>query len=406
MGIDPWGELQDIQEQQTENSSDPASARVAEGENVNFSVMGVARAGSAGTDSAADYTWTITSTGSTMYYGPQSTISGSTIQSINAGAQWVFSVDDSSSGMIIGQPVASSGSYCFFANTNPLTIRVATSLNFNSHDYSTIYVNGYISSHLYLLYKNNSVRYMIEPKTFQLMVNGSPYGDVMDYGTGFDIELDVESLGGITSLGFYFYYPTYTTSFSQGGTTSKVSLGYWLDASTLSFSTQDVSSGLLASILAWLSNILDAIVSLPGRVASAISNVLQSLFVPSQEDFINLKTQYETLLEERLGFIWQAGEWVVTFGQSILTAVQGGNEYTFTFPGISFPMNGTTYVLAEPVQVSLQNAFFDVVRPVLGTIVAIVCVVAFINTARYMIAAVVSGATYFEFLKGRRHDDN
>lgn len=406
MGIDPWGELQDIQEQQTENSSDPASARVAEGENVNFSVMGVARAASAGTDSAADYTWTITSTGSTMYYGPQSTISGSTIQSINAGAQWVFSVDDSSSGMIIGQPVASSGSYCFFANTNPLTIRVATSLNFNSHDYSTIYVNGYISSHLYLLYKNNSVRYMIEPKTFQLMVNGSPYGDVMDYGTGFDIELDVESLGGITSLGFYFYYPTYTTSFSQGGTTSKVSLGYWLDASTLSFSTQDVSSGLLASILAWLSNILDAIVSLPGRVASAISNVLQSPFVPSQEDFINLKTQYETLLEERLGFIWQAGEWVVTFGQSILTAVQGGNEYTFTFPGISFPMNGTTYVLAEPVQVSLQNAFFDVVRPVLGTIVAIVCVVAFINTARYMIAAVVSGATYFEFLKGRRHDDN
>lgn len=238
------------------------------------------------------------------------------------------------------------------------------------------------------------------------MVNGSPYGEIMDYGTGFDIELDVESLGGITSLGFYFYYPTYTTSFSQGGDSSKVSLGYWLDASTLSFSTQDVSSGLLASILAWLSNILDAIVSLPGRIASAISNVLQSLFVPSQEDFTNLKMQYETLLEERLGFIWQAGEWVVTFGQSILTAVQGGNEYTFTFPGISFPMNGTTYVLAEPAQVSLQNGFFEVVRPVLGTIVAIICVIAFVNTAEDMVAAVVSGATYFEYLKGRREDDN
>lgn len=406
MGIDPWGDLQDIQEQQAENSSDLASARVAEGENVNFPVMGVARAASPGTDSAADYTWTITSTGSPMYYGPESTISGSTIQSISPGAQWVFSVNDSSSGMIIGQPYNVASSYCFFANTKPLTMRIATSLNFNPHDYSTIYVNGYISSHLYLLYKNNSIRYSIEPKTFQLMVNGSPYGEIMDYGTGFDIELDVESLGGISSLGFYFYYPTYTTSFSQGGGSSKVSLGYWLDASTLSFSTQDVSSGLLASILAWLSNILDAIVSLPGRVASAISNVLQSLFVPSQEDFTNLKTQYETLLEERLGFIWQAGEWVVTFGQSILTAVQGGNEYTFTFPGISFPMNGTTYVLAEPAQVSLQNAFFDVVRPVLGTIVAMVCVVAFVHTAEDMVTAVVSGATYFEFLKGRREGDN
>lgn len=406
MGIDPWGDLQEIQEQQAENEQNQDLIQAPEDEIMQFSANDIAMAASAGSESAADYTWTITSTGSPMYYGASSTISGGTNQCINPGAQWVFSINDSSAGMIIGSPYSASSSYCFFANTKPLTMRIATSVNFNAHDYSTIYVNGYISSHLYLLYKNNSVRYMIEPKTFQLMVNGSPYGDVMDYGTGFDIELDVESLGGITSLGFYFYYPTYTTSFSQGGTTSKVSLGYWLDASTLSFSTQDVSSGLLASILAWLSNILDAIVSLPGRVASAISNVLQSLFVPSQEDFINLKTQYETLLEERLGFIWQAGEWVVTFGQSILTAVQGGNEYTFTFPGISFPMNGTTYVLAEPVQVSLQNAFFDVVRPVLGTIVAIVCVVAFINTARYMIAAVVSGATYFEFLKGRRHDDN
>ena len=404
--MDPWEELEEIQGMGPEASAAPELEERAQLPGLmavnDRSVM----AASAGTDSAADYTWTITSTGSTMYYGPESTISGSTIQSISAGYQWVFSVNDSSSGMIIGQPVNSSGSYCFFANTNPLTMRIATSLNFNSHDYSTIYVNGYISSHLYLLYKNNSIRYSIEPKTFQLMVNGSPYGEIMDYGTGFDIELDVESLGGITSLGFYFYYPTYTTSFSQGGGFSKVSLGYWLDASTLSFSTQDVSSGLLASILAWLSNILDAIVSLPGRIASAISNVLQSLFVPSQEDFTNLKMQYETLLEERLGFIWQAGEWVVTFGQSILTAVQGGNEYTFTFPGISFPMNGTTYVLAEPAQVSLQNGFFEVVRPVLGTIVAIICVIAFVNTAEDMVAAVVSGATYFEYLKGRREDDN
>ena len=406
MGIDPWGELQDIQEQQTENSSDPASARVAEGENVNFSVMGVARAASAGTDSAADYTWTITSTGSTMYYGPESTISGSTIQSISAGAQWVFSVNDSSSGMIIGQPVNSSGSYCFFANTNPLTMRIATSLNFNSHDYSTIYVNGYISSHLYLLYKNNSIRYSIEPKTFQLMVNGSPYGEIMDYGTGFDIELDVESLGGITSLGFYFYYPTYTTSFSQGGGFSKVSLGYWLDASTLSFSTQDVSSGLLASILAWLSNILDAIVSLPGRIASAISNVLQSLFVPSQEDFSTLKANYATLLSERLGFIYQGFEWVVDFATTFLGSMQSAGSYSFTFPGVSVPMNGQTYTIIPETAVSLENGVMAVLRPILGTIISFVSVIAFSNSAFDMVTALISGASYFEYLRSKKKGED
>lgn len=404
--VDPWAELEEIQGRGPEASAAPEleeSAQLPGLMAVNDrSVM----AASSGTDSAADYTWTITSIGSTMYYGPSSTISGSTIQSISAGAQWVFSVDDSSSGMIIGQPVASSGSYCFFANTNPLTIRVATSLNFNSHDYSTIYVNGYISSHLYLLYKNNSIRYSIEPETFQLMVNGSPYGEIMDYGTGFDIELDVESLGGITSLGFYFYYPTYTTSFSQGGTTSKVSLGYWLDASTLSFSTQDVSSGLLASILAWLSNILDAIVSLPGRVASAISNVLQSLFVPSQEDFSTLKANYATLLSERLGFIYQGFEWVVDFATTFLGSMQSAGSYSFTFPGVSVPMNGQTYTIIPETAVSLENGVMAVLRPILGTIISFVSVIAFSNSAFDMVTALISGASYFEYLRSKKKGED
>ena len=199
---------------------------------------------------------------------------------------------------------------------------------------------------------------------------------------------------------------TYTTSFSQGGTTSKVSLGYWLDASTLSFSTQDVSSGLLASILAWLSNILDAIVSLPGRVASAISNVLQSLFVPSQEDFSTLKANYATLLSERLGFIYQGFEWVVDFATTFLGSMQSAGSYSFTFPGVSVPMNGQTYTIIPETAVSLENGVMAVLRPILGTIISFVSVIAFSNSAFDMVTALISGASYFEYLRSKKKGED
>lgn len=170
----------------------------------------------------------------------------------------------------------------------------------------------------------------------------------------------------------------------------------------------EVTHGLLNNIIAFLRNIVNgignigtAIVELPGKIVSALIDGLKSLFIPSEEDLTGIKDQYAQLLEERLGFVWQAGEMVVSFGQSVLSAFESTTDFQFEFPGVSFelPELGTV-TLIEAQDVSVDNAFMDVMQPVLGTIVSFICVLAFINTAERMVIAVISGVSYFHFLKG------
>lgn len=174
-----------------------------------------------------------------------------------------------------------------------------------------------------------------------------------------------------------------------------------------------VNTGLLQGIIEWLSNILNsikaigtAIAELPGKIVSALIDGLKSLFVPDEEDFLELKTKYEGLLSERLGFVWQVGEWIVSFGEGILSAFQSGSEYVFQFPGIVIDLPDGNFTFVPSQTVDLENAAMAVVRPVAGTIVSLVCVLAFMRTAEGMLVAVVSGASYFEWLKGEDQDDN
>ena len=173
------------------------------------------------------------------------------------------------------------------------------------------------------------------------------------------------------------------------------------------FSRTDPNTGLLSGILAFLQTIYNAIVSLPGNIASAIIEGLKGLFIPSEEDITGIKSQYESLFSQRLGFIYQAASWITDFAQTMLPTLQSGNTYQFTFPGVSVPLpDGTNMVLLQEQQVSLENGLMDVLRPVLGTIVSFICVVSFINMAHDMVSALISGTSYFEFMRGGKHDDN
>lgn len=147
-------------------------------------------------------------------------------------------------------------------------------------------------------------------------------------------------------------------------------------------------------------NIAIAIVELPGKIVNAIIDGLKSLFVPSEEDLAAIQEQYKTLLSERLGFVWQAGELVIDFGSSVLSALEGATDYSFHFPGVHLSLPEGEYDLIAAQDVSLDNPLTAVLRPVLGTIVSFLVVAAFVNTAERMVVAFVSGKSYFDFLKG------
>ena len=141
----------------------------------------------------------------------------------------------------------------------------------------------------------------------------------------------------------------------------------------------------------------EEITSLPEKIATSITEGVKGLFIPSQEDLTAIKDEYEDMLSEKLGFIWQAYDLLTGFISDLQTNLESGEAYEFTFPGIKLPMQGEEFVLVAETPVSLENELMDVLRPVLGTIVSIICVTAFVNMAHDYVLAIISGVSAYQF---------
>ena len=145
----------------------------------------------------------------------------------------------------------------------------------------------------------------------------------------------------------------------------------------------------------------EEIIGLPQKIATSITEGVKGLFIPSQEDLTEIKDKYETMLAEKLGFVWQAFDLLTTFVGDLQTNLDSGEAYEFTFPGVKLPMQGEEFVLVAETPVSLENDLMDVLRPVLGTIVSAIAVIAFVNMAHDYVLAIVSGISAYEFERRR-----
>lgn len=216
-----------------------------------------------------------------------------------------------------------------------------------------------------------------------------------------DLNDVIEIPSDVSQFVYKFNFPEYSNEFRFNTTGSNLYLSFYLEDGA-DLEPYDEQTGILNSIIQWLQAILDALINLPGNIAGMILDGLQGLFVPSEEDILELKDKYDALLQERLGFVYEAFSWVVQSASDVLRMIQDGGEYEFVFPGVSFPMNGETITIVEETPVSLDNELMDVIRPVLGTIVSFVCVLSFMQSSFYMVTAMISGASYFEWLKGQK----
>lgn len=206
-------------------------------------------------------------------------------------------------------------------------------------------------------------------------------------------ELTVANTGVPYFLSTLTFSGSGTTQFKGEGTVSLL-LIFDDQLSWTAHEDDPVYNGLLKSILEWLKAIKTGI----GNVASSIANLpglivdgIMGLFVPSQESLQMLKSNYQSLFEGKFGFIYQLYNWVVTFFGDLKTALTSGAAYAFTFPGIAFPMDGKTITILPEMPVSLDNSAMTVLRPVLGTAVSFIVVIATVNTCRRFILRFLSG---------------
>lgn len=257
---------------------------------------------------------------------------------------------------------------------------------------------------------------LMYPDSVSIIINGNPVSSSVQLGdmgifafSDGEYELDTE----VETIGYRFTFDTAKTVHITPGageslvyTTSYGLLLSFNDQTTWEFAEQEPEyNGLLNTIVGWLRNMWDAIVSLPGNVANLILDGLSALFLPSEEDILELQNKYGFLFSNRLGFIYEGLSWVFEFFVSFGDALSSAGNYEFKFPGISVPMNGETIVILEETTVSMDNGVMSVLRPVCGTVISLVAVIGIVNVLFSMTVALLSGTSYFEYLKRGRDGD-
>lgn len=460
MDIDPYGDLQQLQQIGTAQPS--GSAEVAD--------QVANEEGDGGISVTSIYpgadVFDVSSSGSwNIYYYTTGNGSASSPVKVSRNGTLSFSwTNISRSGLLSGYQVggpgnSASNSYsltydngaaqhlaCRLVNSSADNyIDVIQSISLGTDLYSSFVLTGELSLGIKSTFQRSQYSYSpsgvlgnaswFYPTMVQILVNGKPFGpifhNVKNGVFSFSSDLvDFSSLAGkaITSVGYRFYFGSQNTKFTSITLTSDY---YYLftksylvfDDSRLDVSyRKDVPSGggsssgtteegaqerheetkgLLNTIISWLKSIVTGITELPGKIVSALMDGLKTLFIPSEEDLQGFKDKYQTLLSERLGFIWQAGEWITSFGSEFLTSISGGSAAELVFPGVSFPMNGEIIELIPETPIDFtNNGIVKVVQPFLGTLVALVVVGACVNLFHGMVTAFVSGKSYFDFLKG------
>ena len=137
---------------------------------------------------------------------------------------------------------------------------------------------------------------------------------------------------------------------------------------------------------------------------------VSALFVPSSQDLESLKKDFDSLAETKLGGAYQAFEYadlVVDLANNKLK--NPGPSPGVEFPGISVPLGGDvgTVTLAASQTVTIPEKITEVLYPVAGVIIPIVCVIWTIRQCTDMVECFMSGMSYAEFLhrNSDREDD-
>lgn len=164
------------------------------------------------------------------------------------------------------------------------------------------------------------------------------------------------------------------------------------------------TNSLLGSITSVITNIWDTVSELPSKIAEAI----KGLFVPSDAQMNELKASFNSLLSEKLGFVYQAVSLVDGVFDAVFDAVDNPNsDVSFTVPAFpSFDVAGTEVSLwEEPVVVDIaDNQVVETVQQVASPFVVAVMVWGFVHSMEDAFLAFVGGKSLADWVRNRKED--
>ena len=154
-------------------------------------------------------------------------------------------------------------------------------------------------------------------------------------------------------------------------------------ATTPSAGNEEVVEGI-EEANSWLERVVQGITNLPDKILDGI----KSLFVPDAESMAEYKEQWEALLSQRFGAIYESVQLIDDFVSSIeLQSTQG----YISFPEVSVDLVGTTFTFGG-WNVQVVPSGFEAVVEILKKIISIIATLAFINSMRRKFEMVLGGS--------------
>ena len=150
-----------------------------------------------------------------------------------------------------------------------------------------------------------------------------------------------------------------------------------------------------------VSEIKDGLQDSNSSIWQSFKDSVSGLFVPSSGDLEGVKDGFDQLAQDKLGGAYQTVELVDNGVQSVVNKFKNpGSSPGVEFPGISVPLGGDvgTVSLAASQTVTIPEKITNVLYPVAGVIIPIVCVIWTIRQCTDMVECFMSGMSYAEFL--------
>lgn len=133
----------------------------------------------------------------------------------------------------------------------------------------------------------------------------------------------------------------------------------------------------------------------------AFKESVTGLFVPSSADLEGVRGGFDQLAQDKLGGAYQSFNTVLAGVETVHNKFKNpGSNPGVEFPGIAVPLGGDvgTVTLAASQTVTIPEKITEVLYPVSGVIIPIVCVIWTIRQCTDMVECFMSGMSYAEFL--------
>ena len=133
----------------------------------------------------------------------------------------------------------------------------------------------------------------------------------------------------------------------------------------------------------------------------AFKDSVSGLFVPSSGDLESVKNGFDQLAQDKLGGAYQSVDLVKDGVSQVRDKMNNPNpDYSVEFPGIDVPLGETygTVRLIGRQDVTIPQKMRDVLYPIAGIIIPIVCTTWTVRLGIDMVNCFMSGMSYAQFL--------